>query len=146
MTTDITTTVLSSIIVAVLPGLVLGIAGAVTILIGLGTTRLRTWLDARGQAAASQVVADASTRLQAAAQNSAGAIALAIQTGTLDPTSMGALRQAASTEAVKIAAKLPDALATLKPVEGALVDMVLGKLGTLATQAAGQGMAASATK
>lgn len=129
-------TILSSILVAILPGMVTGIAGALVILFGLGAARVRAWLDARGQAAASQVVADANTRLQAATQNGAGAIALAIQTGNLDPTSMSALRLAAAAQAVSIQQKLPDALATLKPIEGAVIDMVLGKLGTLAVQAA----------
>lgn len=140
-------TILSSVLVAILPGLVTGIAGALVLLFGLGAARLRAWFDARGQAAASQIVADANVRLQAATQNGAGAIALAIQTGNLDPTSMTALRLAAAAQAVSIQQKLPDALATLKPIEGALVDMILGKLGTLAVQAAGQNAAPqSATK
>ncbi len=108
--------------------LILGVGSTLTVIVSLGTARLRAWLDARSQADASRVVADASTRLQAAMGNSAGNIALAIQTGALDPTSLLSLRQAAMAEAVKIAAKMPGALAVLQPLEGSVVEGIMGKI------------------
>ena len=115
----------------IISAMVLALAGVLTLLLGFGTTRLRLWLDGKNQVAASALVADASVRLQAAMGNAAGRLALGIQQGTIDPTDLVSLRQAAAAEAAGIAAKLPDALATLRPLEGAVLDGILGKLGAL---------------
>ena len=120
-----------ALLAPILSALVLGVASMLTIVLTFGTARLRAWLDSKNQAAASAVVADASARMQAGMQNAAGRLALGIQVGTIDPTNMASVQRAAMTEATSLAAKLPDAVATLRPLEGAILDGILGKLGSM---------------
>ena len=115
----------------IISALILAASAVLTMLLTFGTTRLRLWLDGKNQVAASALVADASVRLQAAMGNAAGRLALGIQQGTIDPTDLISLRRAAASEAAGLAAKLPDALAMLRPLEGAVLDGILGKLGAL---------------
>ena len=115
----------------IISALILAISGVLTLLLAFGTTRLRRWLDAKNQAATSALVADASVRMQTGMANAAGRLALGIQQGTIDPTSVAGVRRAAATEAAGVEAKFPDALAALRPLEGAVLDGILGKLGTL---------------
>lgn len=126
MTQDQWATILTPII-SILVTVVATLLGLV--LTGL-TAKLRAYLDAKGHAEASRVVADASVRVQAAMQNAAGQIALEIQTGKLDPTNMASIRFAAARYATEVERKVPEALATLKPATNAVADGILGKVTT----------------
>ena len=91
--------------------------------------RIKTYLDAKGQAEASKVLTDASTRVQSAMQNEAGNIALEIGAGHLDVTDLAAVNARAVQGEAAIVAKLPHAVDLLKPIEGAIAQGIAGKLG-----------------
>ena len=112
----------------IVSAVILAVASLLGIILTFGSTRLRLWLDSKNQAAASKIVADATVRVQAAMANGAGTIALGIQTGKIDPTSLPQMRQAAEVEAGKIAAKIPDALAVLRPLENSVLEGVMSKI------------------
>ena len=112
----------------IVSAVILAVASVLGIVLTFGSTRLRLWLDSKNQAAASAIVADATVRVQAAMANGAGTIALGIQTGRIDPTSLPQMRQAAEVEAGKIAAKIPDALAVLRPLENSVIEGVMAKI------------------
>ena len=112
----------------IVSAVILAVASVLGVVLTFGSTRLRLWLDSKNQAAASAIVADATVRVQAAMANGAGIIALGIQTGRIDPTSLPQMRQAAEVEAGKIAAKIPDALAVLRPLENSVIEGVMAKI------------------
>ena len=112
----------------IVSAVILAVASVLGIVLTFGSTRLRLWLDSKNQAAASKIVADATVRVQAAMANGAGTIALGIQTGKIDPTSLPQMQQAAEVEARKIAAKIPDALAVLRPLENSVIEGVMAKI------------------
>ena len=112
----------------IVSAVILAVASVLGVVLTFGSTRLRLWLDSKNQAAASAIVADATVRVQAAMANGAGTIALGIQTGRIDPTSLPQMRQAAEVEAGKIAAKIPDALAVLRPLENSVIEGVMSKI------------------
>jgi hypothetical protein len=119
-------TVLSPIISAV----VMAAASLLALALSGLTTRLKTYLEAKGHAELSAVVQDASERAQAAMQNAAGQIALEIQAGRIAPTDIGAMLNAALKQAEAIEHKIPDALAVLKPAPGAVAGGIMGKITT----------------
>jgi len=59
-------------------------------------------------------------------------MALKVQTGALDLTNGAEVLAEAHAQAVQVAAKLPDAVELLRPLEGAITAGILGKLGALA--------------
>ena len=127
MTHDQWMTALAPVISAV----VLGLAGILTVVLSGVSGRLKAYLDVRGQAQASAIVADASAALQAGMANSAGQIALKIQAGKLDVTNEAEIGAEAAAQATKLEAKLAGAVATAQPIAGALAEGILGKLGNL---------------
>lgn len=109
--------------------------GAAALLIGTAAAglnkRLAVWLEAKAGAEVSKQVTDAATRMQNAMANEAGQLVLEIGAGHLDVTDLAAVRARAEQSEQAIKAKLPDAVALLKPLEGAIAGAIVGKLGTL---------------
>ena len=112
----------------VISALVLGLTAIIGAVLTGVTGRLKAYLDARGQQAASAVLADASVRLQAAMQNGAGNIALAVRNGTLDITDQAKVQAMAVEQARGIVRKLPSVIDALQPVENAIIQGVTGKV------------------
>lgn len=102
--------------------------------------RLRAYLDAKGQAEAGRVLADANGRMQDAMANAAGTMALKVQTGQLDLTDEAAVLAEGHLQAAKVMAKLPTLMEVLQPIQGAIAEGIVGKLG-LGTLAAGSSTA-----
>lgn len=118
-------TTLLTPIITVLVGVVASLLALV--LSGI-TAKIKAYLDKRGDAEASRIVTDASTRVQAAMQNAAGQIALEIQAGRINPTDLASIREAALRYAGIVAQKVPEALATLKPAPTSVSDGIMGKI------------------
>jgi hypothetical protein len=78
-------------------------------------------------AAGAKMVSDANAVVQAAAQNASASIVAGIQSGRIDPTNRAGLMIAASDLASAVKAKVPDAIAILRPAEGAIAGMIADK-------------------
>jgi hypothetical protein len=93
-----------------------------------GTKVVREWLDAHHARVASEVLGRASEIVQTAADNEAGEIAMHIKAGAVQIGDVGMLTQMVTTAAGKLAAKVPESLAKLKPAPGSVEQVIMGKL------------------
>jgi hypothetical protein len=100
---------------------------AITAGIGVGLKWLRAHLTALNGAATASSMASMNGIVQSAATNASGSIVADIRAGILDIADSAGLQTAAATAAAAVAAKVPVALATLEPAEGAVAEMVLQK-------------------
>ena len=121
----------ASLLAPVISALVIAAAMVGTAVLSGLTRRLGVYLDAKGHGEASRMVADASARAQAAMQNAAGQITLGMQTGRIDPLNFDKIQAQAVEQTKRIALKIPDALAILRPIEGAILEGILGKITAL---------------
>ncbi len=100
---------------------------AITAGVGLGLKWASSHLAFLRTAAGAKMAADANTVIQAATQNASASIVAGIQSGKIDPTNRAGLMIAAADLASAVKAKVPDAIAILKPAEGAIAAMIVDK-------------------
>lgn len=112
----------------IMSALVLGIAAILGIVLTGIAGRLKSYLDARGMAAAAQAVAAANAVIQPALMTGASTMAGKIARGELDYTNRAALTAEAAREVGLVEARIPGMIAVAAPMAGALVASMMAKV------------------
>lgn len=107
---------------------VAGTSGLVAICFARMAARLAACLDRHGAATAAQGVAAANSVVQAALATGAATMAGRIARGELDYADRRAVLAEAEREASLLAARVPEMLAALNPVPGAVTAALMGRL------------------
>lgn len=118
---------LSPILAPLAEGAVTAAGLAITAGIGLGLKWLSAHLKVLQTSEAQKMIVGANAIVQSAAENASAKIVADIQAGKLDPTNRTGMLIAASDLVSSVKAKVPDAVALLKPAEGAIAGMIVDK-------------------
>ena len=106
---------------------------AITAGVGLGLKWASSHLAFLRTAAGVKMVSEANSVVQSAALNASASIVAGIQSGRIDPTNRAGLMIAATDLVSSVKAKVPDAVAILRPAEGAIAGMIADKAVLAAT-------------